>query len=70
MESDHAVRLGNNNANADQLEQQGTGLGLVIAMGLAQLHGGTIEVESQENVGSTFTLLLPTVQQRNATSKS
>lgn len=43
----------------ERLEQQGIGLGLAIAMSLAQLHGGTIEIESQEDVGSTFTLILP-----------
>jgi signal transduction histidine kinase len=45
--------------NRERMEQQGAGLGLVIAMGLANLHGGTIIVESQETIGSTFTLVLP-----------
>jgi len=38
---------------------QGTGLGLTLARHLAEMHGGTIEVDSQEGVGSTFTVLLP-----------
>jgi signal transduction histidine kinase len=45
----------------ETMEQQGTGLGLVIAMNLAQQHGGTIEVESEESAGSTFTLILPAI---------
>ncbi|HET7478508.1 MAG TPA: HAMP domain-containing sensor histidine kinase [Rubrobacteraceae bacterium] len=37
----------------------GAGLGLSIARQVAEAHGGTIEVESKPDAGSTFTLLLP-----------
>jgi signal transduction histidine kinase len=37
----------------------GTGLGLPITQGIAQRHGGRLEVESKPGEGSTFTLVLP-----------
>jgi signal transduction histidine kinase len=40
-------------------EQTGTGLGLALSHEVVRLHGGRIEVESEINKGSTFTMLLP-----------
>jgi signal transduction histidine kinase len=38
---------------------KGTGLGLYVCYGIIQGMGGTMEVESQRGVGTTFTLHLP-----------
>ncbi len=39
----------------------GTGLGLVITKEAVELHGGTIKVESQEGIGTTFTICIPAI---------
>jgi signal transduction histidine kinase/ActR/RegA family two-component response regulator len=46
-------------ANALVGRDEGTGLGLAITQKLAELHGGYVEVESEVDKGSCFTLVLP-----------
>ena len=41
------------------MQVNGTGLGLALTRDLVSLHGGTIRCESQEGVGTTFTVTLP-----------
>lgn len=46
-------------------ETGGTGLGLHIVRRVALMHGGRVDVKSEEGVGSVFTLYLPAVQKDN-----
>jgi signal transduction histidine kinase len=45
--------------NAQYHAIQGTGLGLPIVQAIVDNHGGEVSVISQENVGTTVTVLLP-----------
>ncbi|PSQ91104.1 MAG: hypothetical protein BRD30_03750, partial [Bacteroidetes bacterium QH_2_63_10] len=45
--------------DAQRCRSDGAGLGLPLAKELAGLHDGTIEVEGEPGMGSTFTVLLP-----------
>jgi len=40
-------------------EEESTGLGLILCKDFIEKHGGTIRVESKENVGTTFYITLP-----------
>ncbi len=46
-------------ANRQSRQQEGTGLGLPLSKALAELHGGSLELESALGAGTTATLRLP-----------
>ncbi len=45
---------------------EGTGLGLTVTQKLAELHGGQVEVESEVEKGSYFTIKLPSKQEEQS----
>ncbi len=54
--------------NSLDSEQTGTGLGLALVRSMAEVHGGSVEVESAAGQGSRFTVVLPWRQSEALTS--
>ncbi len=46
-------------SNDPLLARKGTGLGLALVRGLVREHGGTMQIDSRENVGTTVSVELP-----------
>lgn len=42
---------------------EGAGLGLAIVRAIAEAHGGRVELDSREGMGSVFTVVLPVEQE-------
>lgn len=53
------------NDTSGKNKRQSTGLGLYITKGIIDAHGGSISVQSAPGKGTTFTILLPTVDPNN-----
>ena len=53
-------------SNDPMLAREGTGLGLALVKALVSQHGGSVRIESTENVGTTVTVELPRVQSARA----
>ena len=49
-------------SNDPMRAREGTGLGLALVRALTERHGGTFNIESQENIGTTVTIELPLSQ--------
>jgi signal transduction histidine kinase len=57
-------------AEAWTRDHSGTGLGLPLAIGLAELHGATLTIASTKGVGTTVTVAFPVARSRAATNAS
>jgi PAS domain S-box-containing protein len=59
IDAEHLPRVFDRFWQVSQGEHRGSGLGLTIAKGFVEAHGGEIRVESTVDVGSTFSFTLP-----------
>ncbi len=61
--ADHLPHIFGHFWQADRRDSRGIGLGLAIAKGIVEAHGGRIWVESREGQGSTFYFTLPVAEE-------
>ncbi len=45
---------------------RGTGLGLSIVKGICELHGGSLDIDSEVGVGTTVTIVIPDQRRRRS----
>ncbi|MDX6493344.1 MAG: hypothetical protein QOH02_1279, partial [Gaiellaceae bacterium] len=65
-DQEHVFERFYRSADANDQAIQGPGLGLAIVSAIVQAHGGSINVESELGVGTTFTVVLPVEPARSA----
>ena len=53
------MKVGSNKSIAGTNNERGTGLGLIICKDMIEKHGGSINFDSTEGEGTTFTVVLP-----------
>lgn len=56
--------------SSDRKIERGSGVGLALSRRIIAAHGGTIDVESELGVGSTFEIKLPVIQKTDSTAKT
>jgi signal transduction histidine kinase len=59
VSEEHRVRLFDRFWQARDTDRRGLGLGLAIARGIVEAHGGVLKVDSTLGSGSTFQFTLP-----------
>ncbi|THB80897.1 MAG: histidine kinase, partial [Desulfobacteraceae bacterium] len=62
IEKDHLERIFDPYFTT-KTQEEGTGLGLAVVLGIVQEHGGAIDVESRTGNGTTFELFFPKIKE-------
>ena len=62
MSSEHVKHIFENFYQVD-VHHAGSGIGLALVKAFAEMHKGTVQVESRQSVGTTFTIQLPMCQE-------
>ncbi len=66
ISSDDIGKIFNRFYQVDKINPNGSGIGLSLVKAFVELHGGTIDVASQPDEGSVFTVTIPVTHTKNA----